>query len=255
LGLFRPSGFTAEPSTFAGVMILLLTCDALLAGKVSVRLTLLVAALNILTLSTAAWLFAGSLILLLLIPAPGHRASRLLVVCAFVVAAGLVLPAQYLNTEIAKFSRTSSLRTSSITYALKERPSWQNLVGPASNGAGSGYYALSTPQAGEAQSASSTSDDGTLVYLFILYGAAGVALYLALIVHAYRRLSLQVFLLLALATVTKMTPDATCFVILAAAAGFHLFPGRRMAATDHGGAARPDVGTGGANPGLGLQSQ
>lgn len=221
LHFFRPSGFNTEPSLFAGVVIVLLTCDALVARKVSVSLTIAVAALCLVSFSTAAWLFAACLLLAVLPIATQNKTSLLVSSSAVIVALVLVLQSHYAAVQIDKFWGTVGLRIAAISSNF-DRPALQNLVGPLVNGPSLEYLSKIGKLGGDRVSASA-SGLGTPFYLALRYGAIGVLAYIAFFIYAYRRLSLSVGLLLGIATVTKIVPSIALFVILAATAMLEMF--------------------------------
>lgn len=219
---FRPTGFFAEPSTFAGAMVVLLACDVFVGRRQSARMTLAVAVVCFVSLSTAGWIFGGGLLLFMVPFAVKSRLARLALGMLIVGGIGLTLASSYGQTQIVKFNNTSYLRTGSVVYTLTERPTWENFVGPATNGPGLGFYARTGPVAAAGADVAAVSDDGTAVYLFILYGAAGVGLFLFFLLYVYRRWPVSFFVLFLLATFTKFTPDTMLFTVFIASVWLEL---------------------------------
>lgn len=225
VSFFRPTGFFVEPSKFAGAMVVLLACDALVAQSISLRKTFFVAGLCVVTFSTAAWAFAAFILFLLVPVILKNKILSVVVVTGFVAAMAIFLQTSYVQTQVQKFNSTSGLRGNMITYALNERSPWENLVGPAANGATVQYLEAGNRLANSngSQQVASLKGLGTGVYLFLRYGIAGFAVYIIFFIYALRRLPVAFVLLLFIATMTKIVPSSTLFTILMASTGLALY--------------------------------
>ncbi|WNK20136.1 hypothetical protein P1P91_00090 [Halomonas piscis] len=191
---FRPTGFFVEPSRFAGAMVVLLACESLVASRISLQRTFLVAGLCIVTFSTAAWAFA-SFILFIIIPVIlRSKVAGIFIAVGLLIASAISIQSNYAQTQMQKFNKTSGLRSGMIAYALSERSPWENFVGPAANGMTLEYLQfgnrLATSDGPHKMAAAHGM--GTAVYLFITYGLLGL---LAYMIFLYTHLSACHFLL------------------------------------------------------------
>jgi len=215
--MFRATGFSVEPSTFAGIIILLFASEALVTRRVSPRITLIVESLCILSYSTAAWFFSAFLIFILLPVVIKRKSVSVTVVSIAIVISIVALGSGFVAGQVAKYNRSAGIRGSLITYTLTERPMWHNIFGGPTNSAGLGLVRAASTYGGDKRKTASLSDGGTAAYLLIMYGFVGLVFYMLFLVLAYKKLSLSVFLLLFLATITKLTPATMLFTVLASA--------------------------------------
>lgn len=213
-GFFRPTGFFEEPSTVIGALVVLLACDAIIARRISVRMLILVAILGYISFSTAAWMFSTVLLAVILPMIFDKKVISAILFIIVAVAGAYFAQTNYAVIQIAKYNQTSGLRSGVVHHMLYERPSWMNIAGPAANDVDADFKAAVRDSAGRRNLAAAHSL-GTAVYLFSIYGALGVMAYLAILLLAIRKLPISIFLLVFLATLTKITPGSALFVALA----------------------------------------